>query len=359
MAKEFIEAQIARSKRNALFLGLGLTIGGAAIAALLHIWMPALLFGVPGLLVLASWLKGILTHGSNGVYQQLARYGDPLRLAQEVNREFAGVKPGDGAHFGEKWLASTDSMGMSLAPWGEIAWLYIYAEVRRGYRRNYVKVSTRDGRQFNVLTSEQQAEQLLRDLHAHAPWAEIGFSNELDGQWDEQRAEFVRRVDARKGLHEAVPTVDDHASSGVATPSCEGGRKGIDFRAIRMAVLPMFLFWTLAVLAVTTLARQPGVICATPVAWLLACWVGMQCVSRSRSVKRRALLTEAALAGGLLGLSQGVLFFVIAHFGVGDIKPDERQKAIVLDLIMLFVGAAVAAFLSTAVGAAQARKRAA
>lgn len=363
MARDFIEAQIARGRRNTLLLGLGFVVFGALVSALLRVWTPAALLGFLGLLIL--WLGGAFSSRYSDVYNQLALYGDPRRLAQEVNGEFAGVKLGDGAHFGERWLACTDAMGMRLAPWSEIVWLYCYEEVRNRIRRYYVKVSTREGRQFSVPTKSYEAEQLAREMHARAPWAELGYSNELDGLWDERRAEFVRRVDARRGAQgaagasnaDASPTgvSSTAASSTAATPAFDGERKGLDFRAVRKAVWPVLVIWVVAVVGLT-LARQSGVVCATPLAWTLALWVGLTCVSRSRSKTKRALLAEAAVAGGVLGLAQGVLFFLVAHFAIGGVRPEERQKALVLDLIMLVFGTAVAALLSTAAGAARSRR---
>jgi len=130
----------------------------------------------------------------------------------------------------------------------------------------------------------------------------------------------------------------------------------LDFGAVLRSVLPPFVVWAAVVLSVTFVRHQPGVVCVTPVAWLLACWVGMACVARSRSERKSALLAEAALAGGAFGLLQGLLFVFIAPY-MGEIKPEERQKMLTLSVGMVAVGTVVSALLSMAVGAAQARKR--
>jgi len=132
----------------------------------------------------------------------------------------------------------------------------------------------------------------------------------------------------------------------------------LDFSAMLRAVLPPFIVWAAAVLFVSFAGRQPGVVCATPVAWLMACWVGMTCVARSRNDRKSALLAEAALAGGVFGLLQGVLFLIIAPY-MGEIKPEERQKMLLLSVVMVGVGTLVSALLSMAVGAARASRRAA
>ena len=132
----------------------------------------------------------------------------------------------------------------------------------------------------------------------------------------------------------------------------------MDFVAVLRASLAPFIAWTAAVLFVTFVGRQPGVACVTPVAWVMACWVGLSCVDGSRSERKSALLAEAALAGAIYGLLAGLLFIFIAPY-MGEVKPEERQKMLVLCAGMIAVGTFVCALLSMAVGAARANRRAA
>ena len=132
----------------------------------------------------------------------------------------------------------------------------------------------------------------------------------------------------------------------------------LDFRTIVKAIWLPFVSWAIAVLVVTFGGRQPGVVCATPVAWLMALWVGLRSVAYSRSAQKSARLTEAALAGGIFGLLQGVLFVVIMPL-MGSIQAEERQKAVVMSVVMIVLGAIVSAVLSVAIGASQERKRSA
>lgn len=129
----------------------------------------------------------------------------------------------------------------------------------------------------------------------------------------------------------------------------------LDFRAVLKSVWLPFLAWAGAVIFVAFERRQPGVICATPVAWLMSCWVGMSCVARSRSVTKSSLLAEAALAGGIFGLLQGLLFVAVAPF-MGEIKPNERQKTVLIELSIVVVGTVVCSVLSMLVGAARANQ---
>jgi len=110
----------------------------------------------------------------------------------------------------------------------------------------------------------------------------------------------------------------------------------LDWRTVFGVPLTQFAPW-LAVVLVATWGGYPGVVCVTPVAWLMALRVGLVCVERSRSGARGQRLLEAALAGALSGLLQGVLFWVIVP-RVGPILPSEQAQANGLVLVMALVG---------------------
>ena len=120
--------------------------------------------------------------------------------------------------------------------------------------------------------------------------------------------------------------------------------RGLDLRVVIETPLRQFAPW-LAVVLLVTFAGYPGVVCITPMAWLIALRVGNIVAWRSRSAQSSRRLTEAALAGGLFGLLQGVLFGVISPF-MGPIQADEWTRAIVLILIMIAVGIFAGAGLS-------------
>lgn len=94
-----------------------------------------------------------------------------------------------------------------------------------------------------------------------------------------------------------------------------------------------------------TFAGYPGVVCVTPMAWLIALRVGNVCVARSRSESSPSRKLEAALAGGILGLLQGILFTVIIN-QLEPINLDEQARMFTLTLIMVAVGIIFGAALS-------------
>ena len=119
---------------------------------------------------------------------------------------------------------------------------------------------------------------------------------------------------------------------------------GFDFRIIIETPLRQFVPWLVIVLLIAV-GGYPGIICLTPMAWLMALRVGNFVALRSLSDLSSRRLTEAALAGGLLGLLQGILFGVITPF-MGPIQADEWTRTIILIIGMLVVGTLIGAGLA-------------
>ncbi len=119
---------------------------------------------------------------------------------------------------------------------------------------------------------------------------------------------------------------------------------GLDFRNILETPLRQFAPWLAAVLLVT-FAGYPGVVCVTPMAWLIALQVGNVSVRRSRSTSSASRKLEAALAGALLGILQGILFAVIIT-QLEPISADEQARSTVLTIGMAIAGIVFGALLA-------------
>jgi hypothetical protein len=91
-------------------------------------------------------------------------------------------------------------------------------------------------------------------------------------------------------------------------------------------------------------------------AWLIALQVGNLCVSRSRSALSSRRLTEAALAGGLLGFLQGLLFAGIITL-LEPINADEQTRTIILTIIIVVAGIFAGAVLSFVTAYLKERRR--
>jgi NhaP-type Na+/H+ or K+/H+ antiporter len=118
----------------------------------------------------------------------------------------------------------------------------------------------------------------------------------------------------------------------------------LDLRNAIETPLRQFAPWLVMVLLITW-AGYPGVVCVTPMAWLIALRAGILCVLRSRSEQSSKRLTEAAIAGAVLGLLQGILFAIIIS-RLQPISASDQAKSNVLTLIMIVVGIFAGASLS-------------
>jgi hypothetical protein len=130
----------------------------------------------------------------------------------------------------------------------------------------------------------------------------------------------------------------------MTAPAAPGVSRWLDWRNILLVALTQFAPW-LAAVVVVSFAGYPGVVCVTPLAWLMALRVGLVSVERSRSPVPGTRLREAALAGSLFGLLQGLLFWVVIP-RMGPILPSEQQQAIVLVAVVVLVGIVLGALLA-------------
>lgn len=130
----------------------------------------------------------------------------------------------------------------------------------------------------------------------------------------------------------------------------------LDGRAILRGIWPPLATWGAAVFTVGVASRQPGVVCVTPLAWLMSLWVGLRCIAVSRSTVKGARLKEAAIAGLIFGVLQGLLFAAVVPL-MGPITEAEQQKTVILVVVMILVGSLVSGVLSLAIAASHERRR--
>ena len=117
----------------------------------------------------------------------------------------------------------------------------------------------------------------------------------------------------------------------------------LDGKLIGLQVLGPLITWGVLV-GGAAYAGYPGAACVTPMAWLLGCRVGLRCVQRSHSAPRQRIV-EAVVAGALLGLLQGLIFYILQR-ALMPVRPDEEHQAFVLSAIIIVGGMLVTAFLA-------------
>jgi hypothetical protein len=79
-------------------------------------------------------------------------------------------------------------------------------------------------------------------------------------------------------------------------------------------------------------------------------------VTHSASSSASKRLTEAGLAGAILGFLQGFLFWIIAP-RIGEIRPDEMANMVLLGVIMVVGGVVAGAALALFTGYLVERRR--
>ncbi len=116
----------------------------------------------------------------------------------------------------------------------------------------------------------------------------------------------------------------------------------IHLSAFLRALIAPLIAWGVAVWTITS-AGQPGVVCMTPMAWLLVLWSGGQYVHFSDGQADRF---GAPLLGAGLGLFLGLIFVLVAALAM-PVDPSEVGKMWVLTAIVIVGGIVVCAALST------------
>lgn len=129
-------------------------------------------------------------------------------------------------------------------------------------------------------------------------------------------------------------------------PSPPHKRPYIQLSALLRTVAAPLIVWGMMVISLTTIG-QPGVVCMTPVAWVLAFWSGGQYIRLTRDHPDRQPLLGAALVGAVLGLCLSGLFFLVASLAmpVGP-EPGEMIKMLILSTVLGVGGVAACTLFS-------------
>jgi hypothetical protein len=126
--------------------------------------------------------------------------------------------------------------------------------------------------------------------------------------------------------------------------------------ALFRSVAPMAIVWG-AMVGLATFSRQPGVVCVTPLAWLLAIWVGVQYVFVSARAGVAPSLVGLLVAGLLLGLFMAGVWLLGSNAMMGADEPaSELKKARNLN-IGISIASLIICTLLALIGGVMARYR--
>jgi hypothetical protein len=138
----------------------------------------------------------------------------------------------------------------------------------------------------------------------------------------------------------------------MAANSSSGSVRNLSFDLnafLRTLIAPLIVWGVLVAAAV--LGGQPGVICVTPMAWLLSLWSGGQYIRLTGGSRGRWPLLGPAMVGAALGVCMGILFILVSSFALPPgTDPSEVGKAVILDAIIGLGGIVACTALSLFTG---------
>ncbi|MBC8100129.1 MAG: hypothetical protein H7Y11_11850 [Armatimonadetes bacterium] len=148
-------------------------------------------------------INGLATQANpqrHPVYQALALFGEPHVIAQQIDAELQGstVRVGD-LHFTRHWLVIQRRAMLQVTRYQDIMWAYKKVAQGRATGKNFMlHIYDRHGKLLMLTAQELEATEMINTVATHAPWALIGYSEETETMWDQQRAQFIATVDTRR-----------------------------------------------------------------------------------------------------------------------------------------------------------------
>lgn len=140
---------------------------------------------------------------SHPVVRRIALWGDPLRIATDVEREASTPRHKSGGWLmTEKYLIQSTFFTFDLLQISDLLWAYKRVTkhsvnfIPTG--RKYDAVLECHGGTAVVKGSEKAVDSILSFAVEHAPWAVCGFSKELDQLFNENNRAFCSSVEQRR-----------------------------------------------------------------------------------------------------------------------------------------------------------------
>jgi hypothetical protein len=142
------------------------------------------------------------------VYKTLARYGEADVMATNLDRELRTHHNIDdlkanNTYITPNWLVHPQTYGLHVVQFDRLMWVY---KKVTSHSVNFIPTGKsyellmhdNFGREHTIKMSEQKVHETIEQINSYAPWAVVGFSDEIKGLWDKQRDEFYQLVAERK-----------------------------------------------------------------------------------------------------------------------------------------------------------------
>lgn len=130
--------------------------------------------------------------------------GDPMGVAVEAEREFENplLKGGGGWRLGNKYMVQAGFFTFNLLRLQDVLWLYKKVTkhsvnfIPTG--KTYEAIIQCYGGNATIPGKEKKVHEMLEFVHARAPWAVVGFSDELSATFNKRQQEFANAVEQRR-----------------------------------------------------------------------------------------------------------------------------------------------------------------
>ncbi len=142
------------------------------------------------------------------LYTSLARYGEADTIATQIDRELRTyhnietLKSGD-TYLTPAWLIHPQTYGSHVIQLERLMWVY---KKVTSHSVNFIPTGKsyellmhdNFGTEHTIKMSDRQLDETIEQINTQAPWAVVGFSDELKALWDKQRDDFYAVVEERK-----------------------------------------------------------------------------------------------------------------------------------------------------------------
>lgn len=169
------------------FVAIGVVLG--IIALVLWKWFPA-------------W-RAFRDPERHPLAARIAQWGNPLGVAVEAEREYDSPRfSAGGWRIGDKYLIQSGVFAFEVLRLEDLLWAYKKVTKKSvnliPVGKDYEAVLACYGGVASVKTKEAKVDELLSYVEQRAPWAVMGFSDEIQKLWNKQPAEFAGAVEARR-----------------------------------------------------------------------------------------------------------------------------------------------------------------
>ncbi len=145
------------------------------------------------------------TFATHPLATALGKQGELEAVVQDLNHEFAGEPVTRPFHVGSRWLCYLRGTRIVIRRTDELIWAYTERVIHRvnyliPYRVTYqLMIWDRAGTGTALPLRKRDARSALEQLGSVAPWMMFGYTEAAKETWNNDRADLIAAVDARRG----------------------------------------------------------------------------------------------------------------------------------------------------------------